>query len=439
MNIINKITSNIIYFTIFEFVILILLFMILYVWKPNFNYIKRILIQHDIDVNDIDFDIYQKYPLVRLLIMLFVIFISILLFFFVKHRNNLEKINVLDERDRNFFTINKFLYKVLFTIFIIVAFIVLIVLFLKGLHKIDWNIFYNYFVTISFILIIIGGIYIFLLPFISDKYSKNKDSIIYKILRYIPIALVTFINLFNEKFNMDNSTTLVILLILFLALLYFILPVIWRWIYMNDGIQLLKKPIYLNNKYNLDDLYSKYFKTTDMSQGLNYGIFHNDIDLIKKRHQHIYTFSFWYYINPQPPNTNASYVKTDGANILNFGNKPVIKYYGKSNLLKIFTRIDNKNLEELKELYVDNNIKYQKWNNMVIVYDGGNVDLFINSKLVASQDNISPLMSYDILEIGENNGIHGGICNIVYYNRKMSMNEILVNYKMFNLKKEPYF
>ena len=82
MNIINKITSNIIYFTIFEFVILILLFMILYVWKPNFNYIKRILIQHDIDVNDIDFDIYQKYPLVRLLIMLFVIFISILLFFF---------------------------------------------------------------------------------------------------------------------------------------------------------------------------------------------------------------------------------------------------------------------------------------------------------------------------------------------------------------------
>ena len=82
MSILNKITSNIFLFTLFEFILLILLFLTLYVWKPTLEPIKRIFIQHDIDVSNVNVNIYDRNPLIRAVIMFSCIFLMSSFIFF---------------------------------------------------------------------------------------------------------------------------------------------------------------------------------------------------------------------------------------------------------------------------------------------------------------------------------------------------------------------
>ena len=46
---------------------------------------------------------------------------------------------------------------------------------------------------------------------------------------------------------------------------------------------------------------------------------------------------------------------------------------------------------------------------IVINYDGGYMDVFLNGVLVASKPNIAPYIQYDDVVVGENKGLEGGI------------------------------
>ena len=83
-------------------------------------------------------------------------------------------------------------------------------------------------------------------------------------------------------------------------------------------------------------------------------------------------------------------------------------------------------------LLIINSCYYEKFNST-------NMDVFINSKLVASQPNIAPYMTYENVTIGSDNGIHGGICNIKYYNRPLTKNDIEITYKILKNKHRPLF
>ena len=423
------------YFGLFELTILFIIIYIVYFWKPNLNFIKNTFIHNKIGEEELNVDLYSKYSLPILITILIIFFFMVILYFFVKTRELLVYDNVI-EPNKAEYTISYFLKKVLFTLFSIIIGAILILIILKLIHLIPSIRLFNFFIGFTFFITTITLIYYYALPYIS-KNLKDKNSFIYKILFYIP-AFILFI-LKNSGLDENDIGWSLLIGEIGLIILYFILPIIWRWIFINDGIQLIKKPIYLNKKITLGDLYDEYYKDGNINEKLNYSLIHSNFDKIKKNYQHIYSISFWYYINPQPPSTGSSYTKVDGANILSYGNKPVLKYYGKKNKLKLFTRSDNKNIKELVNVFTDENIIYQRWNNIVIIYDGGNCDVFLNSKLVGSHKNISPYMSYDLFEIGENNGIHGGICNLMYYNRKLAMNEILSNYKYLSMKYEPYF
>ena len=52
---------------------------------------------------------------------------------------------------------------------------------------------------------------------------------------------------------------------------------------------------------------------------------------------------------------------------------------------------------------------------IIINYSGGTLDIFYNNNLVKSVKGIVPYMALDSLSIGENNGIHAGICNLIYF------------------------
>ena len=83
------------------------------------------------------------------------------------------------------------------------------------------------------------------------------------------------------------------------------------------------------------------------------------------------------------------------------------------------------------------NIQFQKWNNFVINYDGANMDVFLNGELIGTKPNIAPYMSLDDVVAGEDNGIHGGICNVIYYNHTLSQSHIQLIYKTLRDKSIP--
>ena len=102
---------------------------------------------------------------------------------------------------------------------------------------------------------------------------------------------------------------------------------------------------------------------------------------------------------------------------------PEILYRGSTNELKIVMQKDVMN-GKTSTIYKTKDLPLQKWNHFVINYDAGTLDVFINNKLVISQKNVSPRIEYEDIEIGSENGVHGGICNVNYFDKVLSSRDI---------------
>ena len=190
--------------------------------------------------------------------------------------------------------------------------------------------------------------------------------------------------------------------------------------YFDTNTQLVTKPIYLDRitdssqKFqNLEDCVSG---IADCNQSYNYGL------------------SLWVNLHAQPPNKNSSYNKY--TTIINYSNNPKISYNMKENKLKVEI-LRNGSPKEMFTIFDKNVLKMQKWNNIVINYNLGIVEIFVNSKLVASNDVILPYIKSDKIVIGEKNGISGGICNVVYYPTKLTNTEISLLYNSLKLRNPP--
>ena len=88
-------------------------------------------------------------------------------------------------------------------------------------------------------------------------------------------------------------------------------------------------------------------------------------------------------------------------------------------------------------LYVNDKFLLQKWNNIIINYNGGVLDIFLNGELVKSDIGVVPYYTLDNLTIGENNGIKGGICNVVYFNKALTSSNIYYLHNMIKHKTPP--
>ena len=88
-------------------------------------------------------------------------------------------------------------------------------------------------------------------------------------------------------------------------------------------------------------------------------------------------------------------------------------------------------------LYKNSDIKLQKWNNIIINYNGGVLDIFLNGELVKSEIGVVPYYTLDSLTIGQENGIKGGICSVVYFNRALTNSNIYYLYNMVKDKTVP--
>ena len=141
-----------------------------------------------------------------------------------------------------------------------------------------------------------------------------------------------------------------------------------------------------------------------------------------------YSISFFIYINPQSTNTSPAYAKD--TELFNYAYKPVIYYNGKSQSVIIQSRTLNNKGDQLDTIYEEKNVKFQKWVFFVINYDNNNIDIFMDGKLVGSKKDVTPYFKGDKVTIGENEGIHGSIKDITYYDSIKSPQTIELIYHL---------
>ncbi len=282
----------------------------------------------------------------------------------------------------------------------------------------------NYEISSNLLFIIIGvGLLIASVTVYNnkDKIMPDQDSSSFKLTRLIK-NIIMFIPCFLGYVIMKllielrdapkEAYMLLILEAVIIAIYVFIVP-IKNYIYqlsIRNGTELLREPISLGRKETIGTYEQLNNKS---SNDLNY------------RYQ--YAISAWFYLNPN--NTNDEFVS-----IINYGKKPSVEYNQYNNKLRI-KMLDGKVNEKL--IYQSDNILTQRWNNIIINYNGSTLDIFINNELVASQSNIVPYMYYDNVVTGSTSNFSGKICNVVYFNETLSKNTITFINEFYRQKNPP--
>jgi hypothetical protein len=192
--------------------------------------------------------------------------------------------------------------------------------------------------------------------------------------------------------------------------IYTTYPILLDTINLQGGKQLQNTPVETDTLRSVST-----YKDMNDSEDLNYQ----------------YGLSFWLYLNAEPPNTNLSY--SNDTSLLNYGNKPNIRYNAQTNTFSILVVSEFQETREETIVYESTTFPLQKWNNVVINYLGGTMDIFLNGELVKSKISVVPYMSLDKLVVGEEDGIHGKVCNIVYFKQPLTTSKM---YYLYNMVKD---
>lgn len=151
-----------------------------------------------------------------------------------------------------------------------------------------------------------------------------------------------------------------------------------------------------------------------------------------------YGISFWLYLDP-------SLLKSVNKNnnkrglIMNYANQPEIYYnFDTSEIIISVYDEDSSSSGKGKQkvIYRSNNILFQKWNNFIVNFNYGTLDIFINNNLVASANDLVPYSSpnNNTIRFGSSDEKMNmcGICSVVYYEEPLSLSKVKEIYSKQN-------
>ena len=270
----------------------------------------------------------------------------------------------------------------------------------------------RYIIKITIIIVALAGVYTVLKPYFDVAKSRGKDnktiaSFFFNLLMFLPCLVLSLIDYVKNQYNITTKPVWLLLLAeVVLIVLWVLIPLGLHAFATKNGLQLLKDPQYINKEATLGTFAELYANANiDANAGANMPV---------EKFNYHYALSFWFYLNPQPPNTSPAY--NTFTNILTYGDKPAVQFNGALNTLRVLVESAPPGEEKKTvEIYKTKKILYQKWNNMVIKYDRGTMDVFLNGELVGSRPSIAPYMTYETIQVGSNNGLAGGISNVMYY------------------------
>lgn len=311
--------------------------------------------------------------------------------------------------------------------------VVVIVWFIIIITKINFISVVRYGIYISLILVTMSIIYYFFLKRFTS--TPTWSSLTMKIIFYIPCLFTDAINYLIKDFGMSSSQTINLLFMeTVLILTYiFILPLIQNTVHEN-GVVLLHDPVTLNKLTRIDsELYkTKAYKRPDpITEKVT-----TDSPI-----RETYSLSMWVYLNIQPftqlsylnESTIFSYSYTNGAG------HPKITYKNNKQ------GIDNYVFYLSPSTKYTMSLPHQKWNNIVLNYRDGYVDLFVNTKLETTITLVdAPIYTNnDTISVGEKtserNGLYGAICNVCYYKNILTEGQIINNYNLLSVMNPPVY
>jgi hypothetical protein len=292
---------------------------------------------------------------------------------------------------------------------------------------------FSFILNILLVIVVLALIYklIFIKPPGTSNAKKNGFvDVIINLIFYIPCLfsgvfdyVVGFLT--NEYKSSTLSSVLLLILALILIVVYFTMPSIFNKINLQGGDLLVNQPVSTDSLYSLGT-----YQELNGTDSFDYQ----------------YAISAWIFLDSAAPNMSPSYTKY--TSLLNFGEKPNILYNGKTNTLMI--TMEQKDLEKTTRnklidytengnriIYKKHDMLLQKWNNIIINYNGGVLDIFLNGELVKSEIGVVPYYTLDNLTIGQENGIKGGICSVVYFKRALTNSNIYYLYNMVKDKTVP--
>ena len=274
--------------------------------------------------------------------------------------------------------------------------------------------------TIITVLIIIVALAIVYKVLFNYFYKiDGMNGFIVNMIFYIPCMVLNGLEYLSNDFKQTPFTVYVLLMIEILLLLaYFYLPKITQLVTnsvnVKDGKPIITEPMLIKRRENV----SSYISMTDHDPKTS--------NIVNNK----FAISMWVYVVPVPPTV---YPYNGDATIFEFGNyHPRLIYNGSTNKFKSFM-----NQSDSTEF----SMPLQAWNHVVYNYTKSSIDLFVNGELVATKTGRSNLNEGlrvdDILSVGQENGLSGGICNVVYFKTPLFKYEIENMYNLNKMKDPP--
>ena len=95
----------------------------------------------------------------------------------------------------------------------------------------------------------------------------------------------------------------------------------------------------------------------------------------------------------------------------------------KSSIMAVKTRTPPEE-SVMVTIYTMTNVPLQKWNHFVYNYDGSNIDIFMNNKLVTSVTNRLPLIEHGHIVSGASRGVIGNLTHVVAFSNHLTKDVI---------------
>jgi len=257
-----------------------------------------------------------------------------------------------------------------------------------------------------------------------SNWVMNLLKLIANLLFYLPCLMLDAVDMLKEQYRLTTPTFLIILAMEAAFILAgHLLPSAVVKALNHTGVHVLSAPISMTK---LTPMTAHEIQFVDVdSIANNTKKSHPDSVLL---HNYNYGLSAWFYIHPQPPNTNSNYDASSYMNILTMGDSfgPVIKYNPKLNAMQFSIYGKPIAASPNGPPFTLTDIPLQTWNNVVINSDKGMVDIFINNSLIYTGTHLPDKKSQEWFTIstGQADGIHGEICNIMLNTTPFTKTEI---------------